>query len=241
VFFNVSLGDHSNSLPDFRGYTLFDLADFLDKTYIDSKVPYSFETPIYEFNDNVEKGRIIRQEPSDGTPLKQVKKVKLWISNGIKDNTEKTLPNFVGKTFNEILKTLEELEIYYSINFNIVNEKKNNMVITEQSIGEGALISELIEENKVLILSVNIYKELNGEKIEGFLPIKIPKKPLAFNFEAKIKTAKDTKEKSIFNMKSKGGVDISLPYYQKENSIIYIYHNNKLEKELVVKKELEEK
>ena len=244
VFLSVSLGEHSKSLPDFRGYTLFDLADFLDKTYINTKIPYTFETPIYEFNDTVEKGRIIKQDPPDGTPLREVKKVKLWISNGIKDQTEKVLPNFVGKKFNEISKEIEELEIFYNINFTIVNKKDEDMLITAQSIGEGALISEIIEETKPVIFSVNIYKEINGEKIEGFLPLTLPKKPFPFRFEAKIKTIKDAKEKILFNIKTKGGVEIPIPYYQKDNGTLYIYYNNKLEKEIIIKdaiKEIENK
>ncbi len=239
VFLSVSLGDQSMALPDFRGYTLFDLADFLDKTYVNTKIPYKFDPIIYEFNNSVEKGRIIKQEPSDGTPLKEVKKVKLWVSNGIKDSTEKTLPNFVGKKIDEISNKIEELGIFYNIDFKITNNKNENMIIAEQSIGEGALISELIEETKPVIFSTNIYKEINGEKIEGFITFSIPKKPLPFNFEVKIKKLKDPKERSVINIKTKGGIDFPIPYYDKDNAIINIYYNGKLEKEIIVKEEIE--
>lgn len=239
VHLTVSLGDNSKALPDFRGYTLFDLADFLDKTYPNGKIPYQFEPIIYEFNNSVEKGRVIKQEPLDGTPLKEVKKIKLWISNSIKDETEKTLPNFVGQKINEIYKKIEKYEILYTLDFKITNKKEENMLIIGQSIGEGALISELIEETKPVVFYTNIYKELHSEKIEGFISISLPKKPLPFDFEVKIKKLKDANERSIIKIKTKGGVDFPIPYYDKENTKLYIYYNQKLEKELVVKEEIE--
>ena len=85
INFSVSLGDLSFALKDFRGFFLAEFYQFLKETYPNGKTPFKVIPAIYEFSDTIEKGKIIRQIPEDGTPIKNVKEIKLWVSNGIKD------------------------------------------------------------------------------------------------------------------------------------------------------------
>jgi beta-lactam-binding protein with PASTA domain len=118
VTFNVSLGPRKSALPDFRGFTRFELMDYLNETYPDiEELPYDFNAPLYEFNDEIEKGRIIKQEPPESTPIQNVKKVTFWFSNGPADYSAPVLANYVGRNLDEVSEELAELEIYYGYDF----------------------------------------------------------------------------------------------------------------------------
>jgi len=230
VTFFVSRGPKKASLPDFSGFSLFDLEDYLKKEFGDSKVPYSFELPSYEFNETIQKGRIIRQSPEQGTSLKKVKKVKLWISNGVKDEKVKILKNYTGKNIEDVSKDLGDLEILYSYKFDFVDSKDQDMIITEQSIGEGKPIDEIIEENKVLIFVINKYRYANDEKIKSTYLLDLKKMAVPVNIEVKIKN--ENKERSVIKLKSKGGVSIPVPYTAKKETKMMVYYDGKLENEI---------
>jgi len=238
VSFFVSLGSIKSSLDDYVGLTLFELEDFFDKNYENGKPPFKIEKYIYEFNNDVEKGRIFKQEPSEGTPLYKVKKVKLWISNGIEDKEEKLLKNYVGKNIEEVSKELSDMELTYSYDFSLVQDKDKDMIITDQSIGEGKLISEIIEEGKVILFKVNKYEYIDGEKIKGTYLLDLPKKALPFMLEVKIRTG-NSKEKTILKRELKGGVSIPVPYSAKKDSLLIIYIDGNYEKEITLKIEEE--
>ncbi|MBQ3529011.1 MAG: Stk1 family PASTA domain-containing Ser/Thr kinase [Oscillospiraceae bacterium] len=60
----------------------------------------------YEYSDTVTEGHIIRTDPTEGTTLKESQKVTLWVSKGKKVQLG-AMPNVVGETKDDALKTLE--------------------------------------------------------------------------------------------------------------------------------------
>jgi beta-lactam-binding protein with PASTA domain len=232
VSFSVSLGPRNASLPDFTGLTMFELEDLLDQKYPQGKIPYKFDNPVYEFNDTVEKGRIIRQEPKDGTPIYSVKKVKFWVSNGIKQEHAKTIGEYKGKKIDDVAQILADLEVPYTYDFQIVDDKSQDMIVTDQSIGSGTLVDEIIRENKILMLKVNQYKEIDGEKIRGTYLLDLPKKPLPYLLEVKLKIS--NREKTILKRKIKGGVAIPVLYNTKDKASLIFFIDNSYYKEVMI-------
>ena len=215
VTFFVSRGPKKASMPDFSGYTMFDLEDYLAKEYSTTKVPFSFENPKYEYNDKMQKGRIFKQEPEAGVSLKKVKKVKLWISNGIKEENAKVLKNYTGKNIEDVSKELGDMELTYTYKFDFVDDKSKDMIIKDQSIGEGKPIDEIIEEGKAVVFLIDKYRYANDEKIKSTYLLDVKKKGIPFILDLRIKN--DNKEKSIIKLKTKGGVSIPVPFVAKKN------------------------
>lgn len=213
ISLSVSLGSMKDSLPDFTGLTLFDFNDFLNKEFPAGKIPFLVEPPVYQFYDKVEKGRIIKQEPADSIPINMVKKIKFWISNGPKMEKAKILKSYVGKRVDDIEEELAKLEIFHTYDFETVHDKSKDMIVIAQSIPEGSLVDELIEETKMLILKVNRYQEIKGKKIKGTYLLDLPKKAVPYRLEVKIKNGNN--EKVIFKMKTKGGSSIPVSYNQR--------------------------
>ncbi|OHD13309.1 MAG: hypothetical protein A2086_02800 [Spirochaetes bacterium GWD1_27_9] len=233
VSFSVSLGSQKKALQDFRGYSIMEFWEFLSKEYPDNKIPYKIETPLYEFNEKVEKGKIIRQEPKDGTQTKNVKTLKLWVSNGKKEGNPKTLKSYIGQKIDAASKEIAGFELNYNYVFNIVKEQNKDMVITEQSIGEGAIIDDVIKEGKVLTFTVNKYFIIENEKITSTYLLDLPKKPINYKVEIKLKST-DGVEKTIYELKTKGGISVPVPYSTKINAKLTVYIDGGLYKELVM-------
>ncbi|MBN2547225.1 MAG: PASTA domain-containing protein [Spirochaetes bacterium] len=227
VSFTVSLGKKDNALPDFRGFNLFELEDSLYKKF-NSKIPFEIENPVYEYNSEVEKGRIIKQSPKDGIPINNVKKLKVWVSNGPKQEGASILKNYVGKNIEEVSKDLAELELFFNCDFDIVTKRDQDMIITNQSIGEGKLISEILEEKKVVVFKVNKYLEKEDkDDFKGTYLLDLPKKPIPYLLEVKIQHG-ISKEKAIKKLNTKGGVSLPILYYAKNDSRLLVYIDNKL-------------
>lgn len=234
----VSLGPLENALPDFRGFSLLELESYLNERYYSKDVPFIIDTPVYEFSDSVEKGRIIKHEPKDGEPIFNINKIKVWISNGPKDFNTKTISSYVGRNIDDVSKELAGLELSYTYEFIIVKDKKQDMIIAEQSIGEGKIIDDLIEEGKTLILKVNKYRYINGEKIKGTYLLDVPKKALPYLVEIKIKDAKSN-EKVILERNTRGGVSIPIPYAGTKDTKLFVYFDKTLVNEIDLSSEEE--
>lgn len=231
ISFFVSLGPREIALPDFRGFTLFELDNYLNTKYPDGNIPFNIENPVYEFNEEVEKGRIIKQEPKDGIPVYNVNKINLWISNGIKEDGAIQLGNYIGKKIQDVSKKLSDLEIFYSYEFVPIRSRSKDMIIVDQSISEGMLVDEIIEESKVLVLKVNQYNYIKGEKIKGTYLLDIPKKPIPYTLEVKLKNG-SSKEKSILKEETKGGVSLPIPYTGKKDAKLFVYYDGELQNEI---------
>lgn len=233
VSFNVSLGKKDNAMPDFRGYDLFELEDFLH-TRFNGRLPFILESPTYEYSTEVEKGRIIRQEPKDGVPLKTVKKVKIWVSNGPKQEGALLLKNYVGNKIDQVAKELSSSSIPYTCIFNIVKEKDLDLIITEQSVGEGKLISDLVLDQKVVVFKVNKYldKPEKGET-QLSLMIDLPKKGIPYHFDVRVQKGR-SKEKSILKLMTTGGVSMPIYFNADKDTKLLLYIDTKLFKTMTL-------
>ena len=233
----VSNGSIKESLPDFVGNTLFDLEERLKNEYPNGKLPFRIDNPVYEFNETTEKGVIFKQEPDPNTPFHKIKKVKLWISNGPKEKSVRVMGNYIGKNIEEASKELAKLELFYNCIFEITADRDKDMLVIDQSLEQGKMIDQIIEEGKVLILKVNKYIEIKGDKVKGTYLLDIPKKPIPYDAEIKIRD--DTgKEKSILKLKTKGGVSLPVIYSANKDSKLIVYYENKVFKEITIFEEI---
>lgn len=233
VVLNVSLGYAKSELPDFVKSNLFDVEDFLNEKFPSGNVPFKIENPVYEFNDKIEKDRIFKQEPEPGVPIYSIKDLKFWVSNGPKDESVNIIGNYVGRNIEDVSKELAELEILYSFEYEPTNNRSIDMLVTAQSISEGKMVDELMEEGKQLILKVNKYQFVDNNKIKGTYPLDIPKKPIPFLVEVKIKND-ISKEKNIFQIKTKGGATLPVTYSGSKNSKLLIYYDGVFQKEVML-------
>jgi eukaryotic-like serine/threonine-protein kinase len=236
VTLTVSLGSQKKSLPDFTGMSFFEISNFLAKEFPNMKTPFKIAVPVYEFNNRYEKDKIFKQEPKEGTQVRKVKEIKFWVSKGRQDQIITNLRNYEGKNAIESANELADLEITFNFVIKLTDDKSQDMIVTKQSIPPGVLIETLVSEDKTVILTINKYKELNDEKILGISKIDLPKKPFPVFTEIKFR-AEDASEKVLLSFKSKGGVEMPVPY-TKSNGKIVAYMDGKVEREvqLVVEK-----
>ena len=239
IVLNVSLGHIRSELPDFVKSNLFDVEDFFNEKFPTGNLPFKIEPSIYEFNEKVERDRIFKQEPEPGVPMYSVKNLKFWVSNGPKDEGVKVIQNYIGRNIEEVSKELAELEILYTFEYEIINDSSKDMLVTAQSINEGKMVDELMEEGKKLILKVNKYQRINNDKIKGTYPLDVPKKPIPFLVEVKIKD-ETSKEKRIFKINTKGGATYPIVYSGSKNSKLLIYYDGKFQKEVILNMEIEQ-
>ncbi|MCG8570351.1 MAG: PASTA domain-containing protein [Spirochaetes bacterium] len=240
ISFFVSLGQPQTSLPDYSGYSLFQLVEALDKKYVNAELPFIINAPIYEFNERLEKGKIIRQSPEEGTPISKVKEISLWVSNGPKEEGKKILSSFVKQHLNEIMAELSDYEIFYTLNFTPVSRERNDLIITEQSIGEGALVDDIIKENKTLTLAVNKYvKKPEENEVSNVFIYDLPEKPIPYDFVVKVTDA-EALEETLLAIQTKGNISLSIPYTAPKFSKIMVHiDDEKVKEEEVVAREVE--
>ncbi|MBP7552226.1 MAG: PASTA domain-containing protein [Spirochaetes bacterium] len=241
VSFNVSLGTLDNALPDVTGFNLLELSVFLDKKYHGGSIPFKIDSPKYEFNENIEKGKIFKMEPGEGTFLKEVNKLKIWISNGPEDKNALLLKNYVDKNFNVINEELANAGVPYSFEFVFVKNKKADMTIAEQSIGENALIKDIIAEKKNLILKVNKFNRLDNKDIEGTHLINFPKKTLPYKVDITLTNKNETDIVPVVSFFTRGGISSSIPFINKEEYKLVIYFDGAKSSEVILKEAVTDK
>lgn len=88
---------------------------------------------IYEYSDNIPEFNIISQDINSGTPVKDIKSLKLVISQGPNYDKIVIIPNLVGSNIDELIKIKNELLLNnLSINYIKSDQKKNTII--EQSL-----------------------------------------------------------------------------------------------------------
>lgn len=234
IAINVSMGKKSDALPDFVGMNLFEIAGILNKEYgSNGKPPYVFDHKIYEFHETVDKGHVFKQEPAEGTPIKSVRTVKLWISNGLDIERPRFVGNYIGRNLNDVLKELEILEVNTNIYFTAVNKKNHHFMITEQNLQEGTDIEESLQAGSVLTLTVNLFIESRSDFIKKMFIVELPKKNLPYQF-CIYKTMSGEEKELYFSMKTKGGFIFSIPYAAKKFSHLLAEIDDTLLREEIV-------
>jgi len=231
VSFNVSLGSSNNGLPDFRGFKLFDFDNYLKDKFPNNDYDFKILLPKYEFNDQFLAGEIISQEPAEGTYLKSIDNVKFVVSLGVKKGNVELLPNFVGKNINDLSN--DSIKIKWTFIYKIIENNKNNLLITEQSLSEGLPINNLIKNGNTLIFTVNKYNIMgNKNKIVDFKYVDLPYNAIPYEVEFKIREKNRLTEESILKITTFGGVSIPLEYSAEMDPKFFMYINGTFSKEI---------
>lgn len=237
VSFNVSMGKKADSLPDFTGLSLYEIASMLMREYdYQNHVPYSFDQKNYEFSETVEKGRIIRQEPVEGTPLKSVKNVKLWISKGLDIPEDHKFGNYVGKNLTEVLEELGMKEVNANVFFQETNKRQEHFLIISQNVEEGSDVDNFIKKGEVMTLSANVWVEKNRNLTTKNFMIDLPSRNIPYRFTL-YKENPGENAKIYFSMLTKGGISFSIPYSIKKFGKMTAMANDSVLKEEITEEE----
>ncbi|MBO5289047.1 MAG: PASTA domain-containing protein [Spirochaetales bacterium] len=237
VSFNVSMGKKADALPDFSGLSLYEIATMLTREYnYQNRLPYTFDQKNYEFSETVEKGRVIRQEPVEGTPLKSVKNVKLWISKGLDIPEDHNFGNYIGQNLNTALEDLGMKEVNTNVFFQETNKRQENFLVTNQNIEAGNNVDDFIKKGEIMTLSANIWVEKNRNLITKNFIIDLPAKNLPYRFLL-YKENPGEERKVYFSMLTKGGMSFSIPYSIKKFGKMTALANDLLLKEEITEEE----
>ncbi len=235
ITFNVSFGSYESSLPDFRGYTLFYFDDYLKEKYPNGDYPFKILPTKYEFNEKVPANEIVSQEPPEGTFIKGMDSVQFVVSLGVKKEGILQLPNFVGKNMGEASEELTKMGLKWSYFYNIIEKNRDNLLVTEQSIGEGMPIDRLIKDGTVLTLTINKYNVMeNRNKIVDFKYIELPYKAIPYEVEFRIREKNRLTETSLIKLTTFGGVSIPVEYSAEMEPKFFMYIDGAFSKEIDV-------
>jgi hypothetical protein len=193
-------------------------------------LPYTFDQKNYEFSETVEKGRIIRQEPVEGTPLKSVKSVKLWISKGLDIPEEHNFQDYIGKNLTEVLEDLGMKEVNTNVFFQETNKRQEHFIVTNQNVEAEKNVDEFIKKGETMTLSANIWVEKNRNLINKNFIIDLPAKNIPYRFMI-YKENPGEERKLYFSMLTKGGMSFSIPYSIKKFGKITALANDTVLKE----------
>ncbi|MBP5705788.1 MAG: PASTA domain-containing protein [Spirochaetales bacterium] len=220
VNFNVSLGSTANALPDFRGMTVFELADFIDKKYSADDLKFNSIQTKYEYSDSVERGCIIRQTPAEGSPMKTVTSLEVVVSNGLEsaDKSEPLLADYTNVDFDKAVADLSQAGLLYNFTFRTGNYVRNNMKIASQSVPAGMPYRQIIEENKTISFVINLNEKFGVYPIEGMQTLSLPKKPLPYKVKVQVVDKTETSRVTVLDILTRGGSEIEVPYFNKANS-----------------------
>lgn len=230
VYLYVSLGSKDYALPDFTGYTKFGVIEALTEKF-GNEIPFEIAQPIYTFDDKIIRGQVIKQDPEPNSHINSVKELKLWISNGPEDVNAATVANYIGQNIEDVTKSLSNLELYYSYHYIETANRNQNMLIESQSVSEGELVSEIMQENRVVELNVYRYTNKTNKKVESTEIVDLPAKPFSYKVDVKNKNSKG-KETLIFSRETKGGFSLPIYYNKTVDNTIIVYIDGKQFKEI---------
>lgn len=142
----VSAGIETYEMPSFKENNKEYVIQWLKQKGIEPTIEE-------EFSDDIEKGKILDQEPAAGEKINKNTDVKIIVSKGKEIKTNK-VPDLKGKTKEEADKILKELgfEVYVSIE-SVQNLPEDNIVLDMTNIGselaEGTQITIVVGEFKI--------------------------------------------------------------------------------------------
>ena len=143
IVITISEGKEDVEVPDVRGYsddqatTLLTEAGFV-------------VTHGYEYDDTVEKNKVISQSPEGKTMQKSGSTVKIIISNG-KEVEEVEVPNLVGKSESKAAELLEKAGLSGKVSHANSDEVKKGQVISQDvsagsSVEKGSTVGYVISD-----------------------------------------------------------------------------------------------
>lgn len=100
----------------------------------------------YEYSDNVEEFYIISQDLDTSTPLKEVTKLNIVVSEGPNYDKKVIIPNLIGLKLEDLKDKIKNLKLNNVIVKFVKNDSEKNTIITQNNRGELKRNSELIFE-----------------------------------------------------------------------------------------------
>ena len=98
---------------------------------------YPGETLTYEMTDDLDKGKVIRTSPAEGTSVEQGSSVELYVSEGMYYLME----NFVGKKLEDATKTLDACcKLKITVTYENTSDREPG-IVTAQNVEEGTKIN----------------------------------------------------------------------------------------------------
>lgn len=131
---------------------------------------------IYEYSETVDEGKIIRQSLKTGDELSRNLSLTIYVSKGTRPKMDLTIPDFNGKSKDEMEKWIEEnhLEdsVIYEYQYN-KDMKENTILATTPSNGEiltkdGTLFVTISTYNIQSLYKENQYDDYTIETIENW-------------------------------------------------------------------------
>ena len=155
----VSSGEEQVEMPDLRNYEVSSI-----KQVLDSRGLTNYEI-IEEYNDSVEKGYIIKQNPEANTKIGKNTNIVITISKGPEIKFIDVV-NVEGKTLDYAKEKLDGLNII--VNEEIVNDKTKDGIVLNQSISDTK-----VQEGTNITLTIGKFEEKQidvvnvvGEKLD---------------------------------------------------------------------------
>lgn len=143
----VGLNQKKDLLPDFTNYDIKDVNNWASKRNIEI-------ISSYEFSDTIEKYHVISQNIKKKTPTKNIKELKLVISNGIDNTITTNVTSMVGWKLDDVIKFIDDNKLTnVTINFEYSDNIDKDIIISQDAIKEIArnepitLVSSLGKEN----------------------------------------------------------------------------------------------
>jgi len=184
-----------------------------------------------QFNLSVPKGSIIETKPIGGREVKQNREIRIFISKG---NLESTIPNFVGRTLEQVESLIQNTGIRINSSEKIYSREFPKGYILEQNITPNTLV----QANTVVDVKLS----------KGF-PVQISSKPnlgifsdrnksiVKINFKVeeswptqnvRISNIKDGQILELYNNSIVPGSSELIEYEVTRNSSVEVYYNDRL-------------
>ena len=145
----VSSGEEQVDMPDFRDYEVTNIEQILKNQGLTNY------TIIEEYNDKVEKGYFIKQNPVAGTKIGKKTKIEITVSKG-QEVKLVDVKDVKGKSLNEAKELLKGLDI--TVKEETIKDKKQDGIVLEQS-----LPITKVQEGTPITLTVGKYEEKKAE------------------------------------------------------------------------------
>ncbi|MCI4445399.1 MAG: PASTA domain-containing protein [Candidatus Aminicenantes bacterium] len=161
----IILNDEMVNVPDIVGKTIDQARSELQKRDLSLSISGS------QFSDEVERGRILVQDPAPGSRIKVNRTISVTISNG---RESATVPNFVGKSLEQSINNLRQVGLVkgplsqihtpqYPAG-KVIAQNPPPQTVVERSTPVGFLVSQGEAEPKYIM------PDLIGRKINQAVP-----------------------------------------------------------------------
>jgi len=112
-----------------------------------------FIKQVYKNDEKIEQYRVIKQDVEPGTPIKEIQKITVTVSDGPNPEKETALPNMIGWNIDKALKYIEKNHLTNaSIEFDFHDEVKRDIIYSQN-------IESTIKRSEPLELKVSLGKK----------------------------------------------------------------------------------